>query len=132
MAREGGTHRKIFESQFGKPVRAQAWNAIALQMKEAQMPFTVENLKFVAKCKRIANYHRVKSPVLKNVITAAAQLGEEAYGFQILQCVFRLKPELTRDKFYRAFRTSGIPFKQSFQFKIPELGEVLYKIFVER
>lgn len=132
MKREGGTHRKIFESQIQKPVRAETWRAIADSMKEAKMPFTVENLKFVAKCKKIASYHRVKASVLSDVITAAAQLPEDAYGCQIMQCVFRINPNLNRDKFYRAFRTTGFKFKQSIQFKVSDLGEVLYKIFVER
>jgi hypothetical protein len=130
MPKKGGTHRKIFESQLGKPIKATRWEAIKAQMIEADMPLSADNLRFVAKCKRISR-HPIKGESLNKVIKAAASLGDKAYGFQIMRCAFSLNPQLTKDKFYRAFRTTGFKFQQQLEFQVPDLGEVLYKIFVE-
>lgn len=132
MARTGGIHRKIFESQLGKPVRAATWRSILNHMKVANMPINADNLCFVAKCKSVATRHPVKGEALEKVIKAVGELGDKAYGLQIKNCSFNLSPKLTKDKFYRAFRDAGFKFKQELSYEIADLSEVLYKIFVER
>jgi hypothetical protein len=128
MPRQKDPSRKIFEAQLGKEIRADQWEAIKTQMREAGMPIIPQNLQFVAKCKRIASRTPVSAPVLTKVITAAAELGVEAYGHQIKTVAFRLNEKLSRDKFYRAFRDCGYPFTVESQFKTQDIGNILYRL----
>ena len=121
--------RIIYETCLGKPVRACQWSELKTQLRSAQLPLTIENLRFVAKCKKVAPRKAIASEVLRLVVEAGANLGSEVEGAVIKSYVMKKCPKISTHKFYRAFRSAGIPYRNEQAYTISDLGEVFYKIF---
>lgn len=124
--------RKIYESQLGSKVRAYQWRQLKEQLINSKMPIDVANIRLAAKCKSVARRHRFSQKSLTLMIELAANLGTHALGSQIKEYAFDLNPDLTKDKFYYAFRKSGFRFNAESEYVIADLSEVLYRIFVTR
>ncbi len=123
-------YRIIYEAFLGKPIRAYQWKILKQQILEANLPLTVDNLRFVAKCKKIAPRKAIVSDVLALVAQSGTDLRGELKGLVIKEYILAKRPSISRDKFYRAFRAAGISYRNETTYSIAELGEVLYKLFV--
>ena len=121
--------RIIYETCLGKPVRACQWSELKTQLQLAQLPLTIENLRFVAKCKKIAPRKAIAADVLRLVVESGANLSSEVEGAAIKRYVMDKCPSISRHKFYRAFRSAGTPYRNEQTYLVSELGEVFYKIF---
>jgi hypothetical protein len=121
--------RTIYETCLGSPIRASQWSALKKQLEAAQLPLTVDNLRFVAKCKKVAPRKAIASDVLKLVVQSAAELNDKVKGAVLKDYVYQKHPSISRDKFYRAFRSVGISYRNDSTYSMSQLGEVLYKLF---
>ncbi|MEH1822165.1 MAG: hypothetical protein V7L31_24330 [Nostoc sp.] len=121
--------RIIYETCLGKSVRAYQWQELKNQLVSARLPLTVENLRFVAKCKRIAPRKVITSHVLNLVVESATDLSGEVKGAVIKDYIYKKYPSISKHKFYRVFRSMGMNYRNDGTYSISELGEVLYKLF---
>ncbi|MBD2489043.1 hypothetical protein [Aulosira sp. FACHB-615] len=121
--------RIIYESCLGKPVRSYQWQALKQQLTNSRLPLTLDNLRFVAKCKKVAPRKAITSEVLHLVVQSAIDLKGEVKGAVLKDYVYQKHPSISRDKFYRAFRSVGISYHNDSTYSVSELGEVLYKLF---
>lgn len=129
MSAKKESARIIYESALGQPIRAYQWRELRSQMKAANMPLTPKNLQFVAKCKLISPRKKIAAEVLELVANSGTELSGQVLGAQIKKYVFEKCPNISRDKFYRAFREEGNSYRNEKVFDISRLGEVLYRIF---
>jgi hypothetical protein len=121
--------RKIYETCLGKAVRAYQWGELKNQLLAARLPLTVDNLRFVAKCKKVAPRKAIASDVLHLVVESATDLNHEVKGAVLKDYVYKKYPSISKHKFYRAFRSVGMSYRNDGTYSISELGEVLYKLF---
>lgn len=121
--------RKIYETCLGKPVRAYQWCELKKQLSESGLPLTLDNLRFVAKCKKVAPRKAIASEVLRLVVESATELNNQVKGAVLKEYIYKKHPSISRDKFYRAFRSQGMSYRNDGTYSISELGEVLYKLF---
>ena len=129
MAQRKEKGRVIFEANLGASLKPTQWEALKSQMREAGLPITPQNLMFVAKCKRVGRKFPINKEAISNTVEIAGRLGETAIGKDIKSIAFELKPNLTEDKLYRAFRVYGRKFSLYSEYNTRELGEVFYMIF---
>jgi hypothetical protein len=120
--------RVVLEFNLGRQVTAQRWREIQSQMKQSGMPLTAKNMIFVAKIKKMAPRYRLSSEVLNDCVSLASLLGEKAIGLDIKREIYKLRPKLSRSKFYYWFNKCGFPFCESKEYEISYLGEVFYKL----
>ncbi|ACC81176.1 hypothetical protein [Nostoc punctiforme] len=121
--------RIIYETCLGKSVRAYQWQELKNQLVNARLPLTIDNLRFVAKCKRVAPRKAIASHVLNLVVESATDLNGSVKGAVIKDYIYKKCPSLSKHKFYRAFRSMDISYRNDGTYSIAELGEVLYKLF---
>lgn len=121
--------RVIYELALEKKVSAITWRNLKTQMIAAKMPLTVDNLRFVAKCKKVAPKKAIASEALQLVVNSAAELEGQVVGAEIKRYVLAKCPQISRDKFYRVFREEGFNFRNERVYDIRDLGEVLYRLF---
>lgn len=124
--------RIIYEACLGYPIRSYQWLALKEQMNVSMLPLTADNLRFVAKCKKIAPRYHVNAFVLNAVGQTFYDLGDIVCGVQLKRYVFTKHPEISKHKFYRAFRSIGFSFCLESEYKVRDLGEVLYLLFSKR
>jgi hypothetical protein len=129
MPRQKERTRIIYETCLGKPVRAYQWLELKNQLLTAQLPLTIDNLRFVAKCKKVAPRKAIASHVLHLVVESATDLNGEVKGAVLKDYVYKKRPTLSKHKFYRAFRSMGMNYRNEGIYPISELGEILYKLF---
>jgi hypothetical protein len=89
----------------------------------------LENLKFVAKCKKVAPRKPIASDVLTLVVESAGTFNNEVEGAVLKKYVMKNHPHISIHKFYRAFRAAGFPYRNEWTYRVSDLGEVLYKMF---
>ncbi|HYX18316.1 MAG TPA: hypothetical protein VE944_28915 [Nostoc sp.] len=121
--------RIIYEACLGKSVRAYQWQELKNQLVTARLPLTFDNLRFVAKCKKVAPRKVITSHVLNLVVESATDLNGEIKGAVLKDYLYKKCPSLSKHKFYRAFRSIGISYRNDRTYSVSELGEVLYKLF---
>ncbi len=81
--------RKIYESCLGRPVRAYQWNELKQQLATSSLPLTLDNLKFVAKCKKVAPRKAIASEVLQMVVQSALDLKGEIKGAVLKDYIYQ-------------------------------------------
>ncbi|MDZ8138858.1 MAG: hypothetical protein RM049_26740 [Nostoc sp. DedQUE04] len=121
--------RITYEACLGKSVRAYQWQELKNQLGNARLPLTFENLRFIAKCKKVAPRKAIASHVLNLVVESATDLNGEVKGAVLKDYLYKKCPSLSKHKFYRAFRSTGISYRNDGTYSVSELGEVLYKLF---
>lgn len=130
-------NRKVYEHLLGralgfegaKGVRPYQWKAIKREMREAGMPITLENLRFVAQIRARCPRQPFEVEAMKNAIAVATELGLKARGIEIKTKVFDRNPDLKPTRFYWVFRNCGFPFKETNTYEVSLLGEILYRVF---
>lgn len=129
--------RKVYEHMLGRAlgfegarqVRAYQWKEIKREMGRAGMPVNLENLRFVAQIRARCPRHQFEVEAMRNAIAVATELGHTARGLSIKEKVFERNPDLKVPRFYWVFRHCGFPFRDSNEYDISLLGEILYRLF---
>ncbi|MFN6560063.1 MAG: hypothetical protein RMY28_009665 [Nostoc sp. ChiSLP01] len=129
MPQKKETTRIVYETCLGKPIRAHQWQELKNQLLAAKLPITADNLRFVAKCKKVAPRKAIASHVLHLIVESATDLKGEIKGALLKDYIYKKYPSISKHKFYRAFKSVGISYRNGGTYLVSELGEVLYKLF---
>lgn len=69
------------------------------------------------------------SDVLHLVVQSAIDLDGEIKGVLVKDYVYEKYPHISKHKFYRAFRSAGMSYRNDGTYCVSDLGSVLYKLF---
>lgn len=121
--------RIVYEQCLGKEIRAHQWEILKQQLTEAKMPITADNLRFVAKCKKVAPRKGIQAKVLQLLIQLSLDLEDSVNGVTLKEYIYTKHPSISKHKFYRVFRSEGMNYKNDATYRIADIPEVFYKLF---